>query len=330
MKQKHRWQIAVCAWMLAGGIGVCQAAPYAVAHREAHRVSHRSQGGDYTTLTPMALQLLHLAPVEFAGVGAAPRTASAYVFKIRAFPARDPAKITSPIFVDQSLLRMKTGMAASGSPAVLFERPGVAPTGVMIAASTPAQSHLRLALEMLASQAYHWARHPLQALESSGDVAVGTRAATELADDIAQEGRSVVSENPSGADSWLSPRSLVVSALKFIGTPYRWGGMSPTSGFDCSGFVKYLLAKFDIRVPRTSYAQATELQKVSRMNLKPGDLVFFDTMHRPYSHVGIYIGHQHFVSAQTPSTGVQIASLNDPYWAARFDGARRLPISSLS
>lgn len=330
MKQKHRWQIAVFAWMLAGGIGVCQAAPYAVAHREAHRVSHRFRGGDYTTLTPMALQLLHLAPVEFAGVGAAPRTTSAYVFKIRAFPARDPAEITSPVFVDQSLLRMKTGTVVGGSPAVLSERAGVAPTGVIIAASTPAQSHLRLALEMLASQAYHWARHPLQALESSGDVAVGTRAATELADDIAQEGRSVVSEHHSGADSWLSPRSLVVSALKFIGTPYRWGGMSPTSGFDCSGFVKYLLAKFDIRVPRTSYAQATELQKVSRMNLKPGDLVFFDTMHRPYSHVGIYIGHQHFVSAQTPSTGVQIASLNDPYWAARFDGARRLPISSLS
>jgi cell wall-associated NlpC family hydrolase len=188
-----------------------------------------------------------------------------------------------------------------------------------------------MAVEMLASQAYHWARHPLQALESSGNAATGPQAAAELADEIAQAGQSATEGDVhSASDSWFSPRSMVVSALKFIGAPYRWGGMSPASGFDCSGFVKYILAKFDIQVPRTSYAQAADLRKVSRENLKPGDLVFFDTMHRPYSHVGIYIGHQHFVSAQTPSTGVQVGSLNDPYWAAHYDGARSVPFTSAS
>ncbi|MHB8116121.1 MAG: C40 family peptidase [Acidithiobacillus ferrivorans] len=259
-------------------------------------------------LTPTALRLMHLAPIEFAGVGAAPQHVATYDFKVQSFPAADVEQVTNPVFVDHSL----------------------APVNAVTATSAPEQSHLRLALAMLASHAYHWARHPLQALESGGNAAVGPEAVAELANDIAQEGQYAETDSHSDEHSWLSPRSMVLSALKFIGAPYRWGGMSPSSGFDCSGFVKYILAKFDIRVPRTAYAQASELRKVSRVNLKPGDLVFFDTLHRPYSHVGIYIGHQHFVSAQTARTGVQVASLKDPYWAAHFDGARSLPVSNAS
>ena len=302
-----------------------------VAFRTAHRTVLRALKNDYMALAPTALQLMHLAPVEFAGVGATPQRVSTYDFKMQSFPAADAEKVTSPIFVDQSLALVKAGMATDDTPAVLPEKPVAASVDAMAVTSVSERSHLRLALEMLASQAYHWTRHPLQALEASGNATVGPpQAAAQLADDIAQEGQSVASDGHSDAGSWLSPRSLAVSALNFIGAPYRWGGMSPASGFDCSGFVKYILAKFDIHVPRTSYAQAAELRKVSRINLRPGDLVFFDTMHRPYSHVGIYIGHQHFVSAQTPSTGVQVASLNDPYWAAHFDGARSLPVSSAS
>jgi cell wall-associated NlpC family hydrolase len=290
----------------------------------------RAPKNDYMALTPRALQLMGLAPVEFAGVGAAPQSVSTYDYKIQSFPVDDVDKVTSPVFVDQSLVLVKAGMATDDAPVVLPEKPVSPQVDAVVATSAPEQSHLRLALEMLASHAYHWARHPLQALETSGNAAAGPRAAAELANDIAQEGQYAETESYSDSNSWLSPRSMVVSALRFIGAPYRWGGMSPASGFDCSGFVKYILAKFDIQVPRTSYAQAAELRKVSRVNLRPGDLVFFDTMHRPYSHVGIYIGHQHFVSAQTPSTGVQVASLNDPYWAAHFDGARSLPVSSAS
>ncbi len=350
MQKKHRWRVAMAVMTFLGGISVCQAAPHGVAHKPLHRVSHhhthtplhrvvhhaylrshhkatRAAKGDYTSLTPTALRLLHLAPVEFAGVGAAPQAVPTYGFPMQSFPVVDNDNVTSPVFVDQSLGLVKTGMATDDVPVVLPKRPVVDP---MPGAPLPQQSHLRLALEMLASQAYHWTRHPLQALESSGNVAVGPQAAAQLADVIAQEGRYADSDGHPDTGSWLSPRRMVVSALKFIGAPYRWGGMSPVSGFDCSGFVKYILAKFDIHVPRTSYAQAAQLRRVSRDDLKPGDLVFFDTLHRPFSHVGIYIGDEHFVSAQTPSTGVRVASLNDPYWAARFDGARRLPVSSAS
>lgn len=365
MNKKHRWQIALAVCLFTGGVAVAQAAPHhvkAATHRiDSHRyhretsprhpysrhyhavksvrkVSHRHkalpvEAADYTALTPTALQLMHLSPVEFAGVGAAPQPVTNYQFPVHSFPDAPDNSVTSPDFVDQSLVLVKTGLAASSMTTDSPAKPAAAPVDAVVATSAPEQSHLRIALEMFASQAYHWARHPLQALESSGDAASGPQAAAELADDMAHQQQADQINTGSNAlsssgDSWLSPRAMVVSALKFIGAPYRWGGMSPASGFDCSGFVKYILAKFDIQVPRTSYAQAAELHKVSRENLKPGDLVFFDTMHRAYSHVGIYIGHQRFVSAQTPSTGVQVGSLNDPYWAAHYDGARSLPVAN--
>ncbi|AEM48534.1 NLP/P60 protein [Acidithiobacillus ferrivorans SS3] len=366
MQKKHRWRIAVAVLTFLGGISVCQAAPHEAGHKALHRISQHTRAGlrdksasrnskavqiqfirnkrlvparqakkavfrtahgtglrapknDYMALTPTALRLMHLAPIEFAGVGAAPQHVATYDFKVQSFPAADVEQVTTPVFVDHALAPVKAGMVTNETP-----------VDAVIATSAPEQSHLRLALAMLASHAYHWARHPLQALESGGDAAAGPQAVTELANDIAQEGQYAETDSHSADHSWLSPRSMVLSALKFIGAPYRWGGMSPSSGFDCSGFVKYILAKFDIKVPRTAYAQASELRKVSRVNLKPGDLVFFDTLHRPYSHVGIYIGHQHFVSAQTARTGVQVASLKDPYWAAHFDGARSLPVSNAS
>ncbi|PKY10675.1 hydrolase Nlp/P60 [Acidithiobacillus marinus] len=358
MIKKHRWQIALAVAMCFGCVGVAQAATHPVktySHRGMKHHYHAVKGqghlrtlryhsvkqvhglsrhhptlatvaDDYTALTPTALQLMHLAPVEFAGVGAAPQPVSDYSYHFKVFTAVSKDTVTSPEFVDQSLVLVKTGLAVTGTH-VDTPVKVAAPVDAVSVTSTPEQSHLRLALEMLASQAYHWARHPLQALEADGDAASGPQAAAQLANDIAQQASQYAEGNSASAsssDSWFSPRAMVVSALQFIGAPYRWGGMSP-SGFDCSGFVKYILAKFDIQVPRTSYAQAAQLHKVSRENLKPGDLVFFDTMHRPYSHVGIYIGHQRFVSAQTPSSGVQVASLNNPYWAAHYDGARRLP-----
>ncbi|WP_414039895.1 C40 family peptidase [Acidithiobacillus sp. M4-SHS-6] len=365
MKKKHRWQMALAISMCLGWSGVAQASTHPVkaySHRGVkHGFHHVNSHGhllsaryhsvkhlhalsgrhaplpvvedDYTALTPTALQLMHLSPVEFAGVGAEPQPVPDYAYHFQSFPEISKSSVASPEFIDQSLVLVKTGLTTASTPADAPVKVAT-PVDAVTVTSTPDQSHLRLALEMLASQAYHWARHPLQALEANGDVTTGPQAAAaQLANDIAQQAsryaESDSSDASSSGDSWLSPRAMVVSALKFIGAPYRWGGMSP-SGFDCSGFVKYILAKFGIRVPRTSYAQAAELRRVSRENLKPGDLVFFDTMHRPYSHVGIYIGHQRFVSAQTPRTGVQVGSLNDPYWAAHYDGARSLPGSHAS
>ena len=278
---------------------------------------------DYESLSPAALALMHLSPVAYAGVGAMPVAPRMWRFQTQTFSSQAQGGVNSPQFIDQSMLLVKTGLSpilpgTTAAPMALAPDASVTP---LAAASEPPQtSRLALALQMLASQAYYWATHPLSALESSGDAAVGAHGAAELAADMGREGQA-----DDSVSHWFSARSLVGDAVKFIGAPYRWGGMSPAVGFDCSGFVKYVLAKFDIHVPRTSYAQAASLRRVSRIDLKPGDLVFFNTMRRPFSHVGIYIGHQRFVSAQTPQNGVQVASLDNPYWAAHYDGARRLP-----
>jgi len=286
------------------------------------------------SLTPGALQLLHLSPVAFAGIGAAPQPSPlGRIYTPTPIP-RDVPSVSSPAFINAALILAK--VPAESPAAVASLHPvlaGAAQEGTepVIAQETrdiaglPAHN-LRVAVEMLASQAYHWASSPLLALEQNGDLASGADSRNQLRNDVALAAQEAIgSQTDTAESSWLSPSALVASALKFIGAPYVWGGVSPRTGFDCSGFVKYILAKFDIDVPRTSYAQAASLPAISRSDLKPGDLVFFNTMHRAFSHVGIYIGHGKFVSAQTPATGVQVASLHDPYWAARFDGARRLP-----
>ncbi len=286
------------------------------------------------SLTPGAMQLLHLSPVAFAGVGAAPQPSPlGRIYSPTPIP-RDVPSVSSPDFINAALILAK--IPAESPAAVASLHPmlaGAAPESPEPVAAqenkdiadVPAHN-LRVAVEMLASQAYHWASSPLVALEQNGDLASGADSQNQLRNDVALAAQEASgSQADTVGSSWLSPSGLVASALKFIGAPYVWGGVSPRTGFDCSGFVKYILAKFDIVVPRTSYAQAASLPAISRSDLKPGDLVFFNTMHRAFSHVGIYIGHGKFVSAQTPATGVQVASLRDPYWAARFDGARRLP-----
>ncbi|WP_308387858.1 C40 family peptidase [Acidithiobacillus sp. AMEEHan] len=286
-----------------------------------------SQSASFDSLAPSALQLMHLSPVPFAGVGAAPQPNPLphYSFS-RPIPDEVHA-VDSAHFINASLIldKVADNTPAAAVPAVkASEAVAVTPAEGNAEASRPGGT-LGVALQMLASQAYYWASHPLEALQQEGDFAGGENARSELRNDVALAAQDATAEAASDNGSWLSPHGLVSAALRFIGAPYVWGGTSPRTGFDCSGFVKYIFAKFDIFVPRTSYAQAASLPAIPRRDLKPGDLVFFNTMHRAFSHVGIYIGHDKFVSAQTPATGVQVASLSDPYWAARFDGARRLP-----
>lgn len=116
--------------------------------------------------------------------------------------------------------------------------------------------------------------------------------------------------------------SLIDNAMSLIGTPYAWGGTT-RSGFDCSGFTQYVYRGSGISIPRTSYAQFTSGTSVSRSNLSPGDLVFFDTNGPGASHVGIYIGGGSFVHAANPRRGVTTNSLNAGYYASHYLGARR-------
>ena len=118
---------------------------------------------------------------------------------------------------------------------------------------------------------------------------------------------------------------LVVQALSLLGTPYRFGGASPESGFDCSGLVRHVFASVLNRdLPRRSEEISGFGEPVSRAELEPGDLVFFDTLRRAFSHVAIYIGEGRFVHAPAKNGRVRIEGLDDRYWATRFSGARRI------
>lgn len=118
---------------------------------------------------------------------------------------------------------------------------------------------------------------------------------------------------------------VVMQALSLLGTPYRYGGSSPESGFDCSGLVRHVFSSALAReLPRRSEELSAVGQPVTRAELQPGDLVFFDTLRRAFSHVAIYIGQGRFVHAPAGKGRVRIEGLDDRYWAVRFNGARRL------
>jgi cell wall-associated NlpC family hydrolase len=112
---------------------------------------------------------------------------------------------------------------------------------------------------------------------------------------------------------------VVRFARHLLGIRYVYGGTSPRSGFDCSGFTRFVYAHFGIRLPHFSGAQFDLGRRVSRAGLRPGDLVFFDGL----GHVGLYIGGGRFIHAPHTGTRVSIDSLNG-WYAGRYDGARRL------
>ena len=119
---------------------------------------------------------------------------------------------------------------------------------------------------------------------------------------------------------------LVLSAMNFLGVPYRRGGVSAEDGFDCSGFTRHVFEmSLGLVLPRRAEQQAREagLADVARDQLKPGDLVFFDTMRRSFSHVGIYMGDGKFIHSPRPGSEVRIEDMRQAYWSKRFNGARR-------
>jgi len=112
------------------------------------------------------------------------------------------------------------------------------------------------------------------------------------------------------------------TAKTYMGVPYLWGGASP-SGFDCSGFVQYVMKKNGIPISRTTATQYNEGIWVGKSSLKPGDLIFFSTYKPGPSHVGIYLGNNKFIHASS-SEGVTITSLSNSYFAPRYIGAKRI------
>ena len=117
-------------------------------------------------------------------------------------------------------------------------------------------------------------------------------------------------------------------ALMALGVDYRSGGRSAATGFDCSGLVAHVYEEaYGIRLPRTVSAQSEVGLSVGARELEPGDLVFYDTLGRPYSHVGIYLGEGKFVHAPKTGATVRVESMKSAYWTQRFNGARRIDVS---
>jgi len=131
-----------------------------------------------------------------------------------------------------------------------------------------------------------------------------------------------------GAPAASGVEELLFRALSLVGVRYRPGGSSPETGFDCSGYVAYLYREvLAINLPRTSDGIGRQGIPVARNALQPGDLVFFNTMHRPFTHVGIYLADERFVHAPASGGSVRTEDLNLHYWVQRWDGARRIALS---
>jgi len=125
--------------------------------------------------------------------------------------------------------------------------------------------------------------------------------------------------------AWQSAQGLSAYALGLIGVEYKWGGTSPEGGLDCSGLVRYVFQQVTgVTLPRTAKELSRIGDKVAIDDLKPGDLVFFNTRRFAFSHVGIYLGDNRFIHAPSRGREVEVATLDKSFWQKRFNGARRL------
>ncbi len=115
-------------------------------------------------------------------------------------------------------------------------------------------------------------------------------------------------------------------ARSLIGTPYHYGGDSPRTGFDCSGFVRHVFYhERGVSLPHDTGELSRVGRSVSSGDLRPGDLVFYNTLSRSYSHVGIYLGNERFIHSPRTGKYVEIVDMRMDYWRRRYDGARRIP-----
>jgi len=118
---------------------------------------------------------------------------------------------------------------------------------------------------------------------------------------------------------------LVVNAMGFLGVPYKRGGNSAETGFDCSGFVRAMYEQtVGLLLPRRADQQAAATQVIDKKELQPGDLVFFNTMRRNFSHVGIYVGDNKFIHSPRSGSEIRVEDMGVAYWKRRFNGARRV------
>ncbi|MHB1591169.1 MAG: C40 family peptidase [Sulfuricella sp.] len=139
-----------------------------------------------------------------------------------------------------------------------------------------------------------------------------------------------VSEQTVLSSSIDKASDMLVYALGLVGVNYKYGGKSPETGLDCSGFVRYVYKQAaGLVLPHNARAISMFGRKITLSELQPGDLVFYNTMRRAYSHVGIYLGDNRFIHSASTGSGVEIADMKNSYWIKRFNGARRVVTSHL-
>jgi cell wall-associated NlpC family hydrolase len=133
-----------------------------------------------------------------------------------------------------------------------------------------------------------------------------------------------VSDEPSAVRA-IAAGEIAFAALALVGTPYAAGGSSPERGFDCSGLVAYVYSRaLQLNLPRNTFELARTGKSVKTTALEPGDLVFYNTLGRSFSHVGIYLGESRFVHAPSSGGTVRVEDMRASYWSRRFNGARRM------
>jgi cell wall-associated NlpC family hydrolase len=130
---------------------------------------------------------------------------------------------------------------------------------------------------------------------------------------------------PESAPVSSQRAEALLQTLLVLGVDYQNGGNSPASGFDCSGLVTHVFREaYGIKLPHNTRSQSELGARVSLAELRAGDLVFYNTLNRPYSHVGIYVGDGRFVHAPKTGSQVRVEQVSAAYWMKRFDGARRI------
>lgn len=138
---------------------------------------------------------------------------------------------------------------------------------------------------------------------------------------------SVASQLASSMSSTVvgGTETLIDNAMQLIGVRYRWGGNTPQSGLDCSGFVRYVFNDtFGFLLPRKSAQMSKVGMEIGKEELRPGDLVFFNTMRHAFSHVGIYVGDNKFIHAPSRGKSIRVDDMTKVYWEKRYNGARRM------
>ncbi|WP_234446996.1 C40 family peptidase [Luteimonas sp. MC1572] len=192
-------------------------------------------------------------------------------------------------------------------------------SGLLLAAAAPAFS-----APMLSADSADQQRMPSTSQALAGTDILAERAMLSAADvNMLIEASDALAGGEPAAQGRV--QTLLQRAMTLLGTPYRWGGTSPDSGFDCSGLVGYVFrTALGIELPRVSREMAGNGQKVERAALAAGDLVFFGRRGKRVDHVGIYMGNGRFVHAPRTGRDVTVSNLDDGYWAGKFLQARRV------